>query len=137
MFKVIALGLAIGASLQAWRQYPPDGTPRRDAAMVVFIVGLAVAFAAGRWWGHTRPVSARATATATATANAAAVGNSVNVAVIVPGQGAKAHGVAVPGDGPLPWMVEGGPASVGELDGLDLDEVASILELDRVTDEDG
>jgi len=134
MFKVIAFGLAVGAAVQGFRQWPADGPVSSDAVVVLFLLGLVAAFLGGLWHGRgarggaTAVASARATSTSTS--SAASVGNSVNVALIVPGGGAHARGMSVPGES-VPWMkATSGPVTLDELSGLDSEEVASILELD-------
>lgn len=120
MLRAVAFGLAVGASVQAWRQWPPDGPVTADAAMVVFLFGLLAAYLGGLWGGRGRG-GARATATATASAEAtaAAFGNAVNVAVFT-ADPARPTAFRVP-DESVSW-IEGQRRQLeaDELDGLDL-----------------
>jgi hypothetical protein len=69
MLRLIAFALGVGASIQAFRNLPPDGLVTYDSAAVVFVVGMLCAFAGGFFMG--RPWrSACATASATAVAAA-------------------------------------------------------------------
>lgn len=132
--KAICFGLAAGAAVQGFRNYPPDGTPTSDAVMVLFVVGLLLAYLAGR---ARRGSSSVAVASASAEAEATATAqNHVQVAVVVPGGGAGAASagrhVAVPVDGALPsWL--GAPDQVftlDQLDGQDAAELASVLDVE-------
>ena len=126
MFKFLALGLGVGAGVQAWRQFPPDGPVTPHAVALVFCVGLLSAFLGGLWFSRgKRGAYASASASAVSIAEAVASNtNTVNLAVVVPGRGAAA-GVALPADR-LPWMVDAAPVaeiSADDLDGLDFSEL--------------
>lgn len=127
MLKFLALGLGVGAGVQAWRNFPPDGPVTPDALAFVFGAGLLVAFLGGLWFSRGRGAYASASATAVATAEAVASNtNTVNLAVVVPGRGAGA-GVSLPADR-LPWMVDAVPVaeiSADDLDGFDFAELTT------------
>ena len=80
MVQALWFGLGVGAAVQAWRQWPPDGPVTADGVAVVFVVGLVCAYLAGR---TRRGASATATATATATADASASAQSLQVVQVV------------------------------------------------------
>ena len=129
MLRAVAFGLAAGAGVQAWRQWPADGPVTSDSGILVMVVGIAAAYLAGLWKGRPHRsayAAARAEAHAEATANAH---QSVNVAVVVPGQGASAGGSQ--GDGSVMVPLEsaswiGGSlrhVEADELDGMDFAEL--------------
>jgi hypothetical protein len=123
--KVLAFGLGLGAGIQAFRAWPPDAPVGMESAVVCFIVGLIAAYVAGR---ARRPAGGIAVATAEATATAS---NTVQLAVVVPGQGAGqvgAHGgISVPTES-APWLgaVHSAP-SLDQLDGADMRDVMEQL----------
>lgn len=127
MLKVIAFALAAGAGFEAWRNYPADGPASARSLWLLFCVGVVAAYLGGRWHGR-RHVSASAWASAHAEASAestatAQQAQTVNVALVVPGGGARPSGVRSPGD-EVSWL--GAPraaVSVDDLDGLDLAEL--------------
>jgi hypothetical protein len=134
VLRAIAFGLAVGAAIQAFRQWPADGPVTVDAAVAVFLVGLLAAYFGGR---ARRGSAATATATAVsiseANANAQAH-QSVQVAVVLPGAGASPHGIAVPGEGehaPLWWSTPRGHLEVDQLDGMDAADLSSAFDLER------
>lgn len=129
MLQVIALALGVGAGIQAFRQWPPDGPVSTDVAVTLFVIGLAIAYLGGRWHGR-GGARANATATATAVAKSEATGNVVNVAVFTPG-GATASGLSVPTES-TPWL--GGPRPTVEVDDLDGMDVAELLAQDAEED---
>lgn len=125
MLKALAFGVATGAAIQAWRNFPPDGPATQQTVASVVILGVLCAYLAGRWHGRGRS-SASATATATATAVASSVAQAhqtVNVAVVMPGGGARPMGVTSPG-GAMPWLDDAPRREVtaDDLDGLDMAE---------------
>lgn len=124
MFKALAFGLGVGAAVQAFRNFPPDGPMQADSVAVVFLAGMVAAFFGGI---SRRSVSATAVAAASAEASAsAAATNTVNVAVVIPGRGATS-GVTVPGEAGVSWQGERrAVASVDDLDGADLSELLDL-----------
>jgi len=125
MLRAIAFGLAVGAGVQAWRNFPPDGPVTASSGILVSILGVLFAFLGGLWASRGRSsatATAVASAEATATANAA---QTVNVAVFTTGQGAGAAssapvGVRLPADDAA-WFGEQRPQlEAGQLDGMDL-----------------
>ncbi len=128
MLKMIALGLAGGASVQAWRNWPATGEDTPWSAVGLFVLGIVAAYLAGLW--RSRGASAVAVASAEATA-VASNQTAVNVFNVVPGSGARPQGLEVPADlDSLPW-VQGPRAQVtaADLDGADLSEFVSEHEL--------
>lgn len=128
MFKAIGFGIAFGAGFQALRNYPPSGPMTQDSLWVILTVAVVLAYLGGRWHGRGN-VSAHATATATATATSDAVAsNHVQVAVIVPGQGAGQHraGTLIPTDA-APWFTgqDRPEITANDLDGMDLSDFSS------------
>lgn len=123
MLAVIAFGLAAGAALQAWRNFPPDGPMQSESLALLFVVGVVCAYLGGR---SRRPSTQVAIAQAAAFAEAKAENtNTVNLAVVLPGGGARPHGVVVPDMDDMPWMVGERPQlDAGQLDGMDLAEFA-------------
>lgn len=121
MFKAIAFGLGVGAGIQAWRNFPPDGPVTASSLALVFAVGILCAFFGGLWSSRGRG-GAHAMASASAEAVASAVNsNTVQLAVVMPGAGARASGVSLPSD-QAPWMVgasERPQITLDDLDGLD------------------
>lgn len=131
---LFAGGIGAGAAVQAWRDFPPDGTVSRDMAMVVSVAGIAAAYYAGRWRSRGGSAVAVASAQATAVSESTSTAvNTVNVAVLVP-QAAPARGVRFPGDA-APWM---GPqivaGDVDQLEGMDPAEVADALGIELPDD---
>lgn len=134
MVKLIGFGLAAGAGVQAWRNFPPDGPVTARSLALAFVVGVVCAYLGGRWHGRHHVsawASAKATANAAAVAGASADAHqTVNVAVFAPpagSQGVQAGGrpaMRFPDEETL-WV---GSAqrqiSSDELDGMDLSEFA-------------
>lgn len=117
MLKALAAGLGIGAGIQAFRAWPPDGPVTMDAAAIVFAVGLIAAYLGGRWHGRGH-ATAVAVASAEATATAAAV-QSVNIVLA----DRPAPPVRVPSD-TAPWLAGERPQiTADDLDGLDVAEI--------------
>lgn len=133
MLRALAFGLAVGAGVQAWRQWPPDGPTAASSGIVVMVAGIVMAYLAGRWHGRGNG-GASATATAIATANAASVGNTVQVYVAAPGGGVQpvtsVVGVASVPSADAPWMTSEAVAEldVSTLEGMDLAELLEDYE---------
>lgn len=131
MLRVIAFGLAAGAAIQAWRNFPPDGPLTSNSLAVAFIVGLVAAFLSGWFMGRPwRAANATAVASAVAEARAAAASQSnASVQVLINNArdqaGAEAQGgVRVPEPGAVSWMAERPLiASVEDVDGMDLSDL--------------
>jgi len=125
VFKFLALGLGVGVGVQSWRNFPADGPLSPDSAAFVCIVGLVLAYLAGRWRGR-GGAYASASASAVAVAESvASASNTVNLAVVV-GEGARPSGVSQPSES-APWFVQGAPerrqVTADELDGMDVAEL--------------
>jgi len=122
VLRAIAFGLATGAGIQAFRNFPADGPVSMRSAALVLVVGVVFAFLGGLWGGRGRgPVTAVAVAQAEATATAT---NNVQVAVVLPGGRRAGEGVRVPDPASVTW-IEGERRQVeaSELDGIDLSEL--------------
>lgn len=121
MFSALAFGLAVGASIQAWRSFPADGPLSPDAAIVLFVAGLALAYVGGRF-KRSRSSSSVAVATATASSEVHTE-QRVQVVVMPAGHGAAPAGLAVPADS-VAWL-EGPRAQItaDDLDGADLSDM--------------
>jgi len=130
--RLIAFGLAAGAGLQAWRNFPPNGPATGDALAVVFALGVVLAYVAGRVRGRGRTVSS---ATSTAVAAAAATAEStavqhVSLAVNLAGMPAResAATVAYPSDA-APWFAgQRAAITADDLDGLDAAELIETVD---------
>lgn len=119
MLKFLSLGLGVGAAIQAFRNFPPDGPLTPDMAYLLFGIGLLSAYYGGKWRGRGRYNLATATASAAARSDAAATAsNQVNVAVIVPGQGAGSRGVTVPSESAQWFDGQRAQITSDELDGM-------------------
>lgn len=123
--QALAFGLGCGAAIQAWRAFPESAPVTGDAVAVVFCAGLVVAFLGGLWHGRgNRGAHATATASASAVAASSAV-NTVQVAVVVPGQGAASQGVGVPTSS-APWLLgveDRREITADDVEGMDLSEL--------------
>lgn len=135
----IAFGLAVGAGIQAWRQWPADGPTTTSSGVLIMIAGMIAAYLAGRWRGRGTN-SATAHATATAVASAASVGNTVNLFVATPGGGVTPASTlaGVPSDS-APWLTGTAvPAlDVALLEGMDdtdLEDLDVDLDVHHVSD---
>lgn len=123
--KVLLFGLAAGAAVQAWRNFPADGPLTATSAMLLAGIAVLAAYLVGR--GRRLRFGAVAVATAEANAEAHAVAsNQVNVAVVVPGGGARPSGVTVPDADHTAWIE--GPRHVAELDDLDGMDLSELVE---------
>lgn len=129
MLKALMFGLGAGAAVQAWRAWPATSVVQGDSLALVFVLGLVVAFFAGK---SRRPSGAVAVASAEATATA--VNSNTVQLLIAPGHGASPAGVRVPTE-TAPWIE--GPRSpeldVSSLEGMDLSEV--LEHADHQTDD--
>lgn len=135
MFKAIAFGLSVGAGVQAWRNWPPDGPVTPNAGIVVLLAAVVAAYLAGRWAGRGHG-GASAVASARAEASAAAVAAPVQVVNVVLERDFRdtaaryetAGGVSVPSDS-APWLV-GARTAVDEslLEGADLRDLGLGLD---------
>lgn len=129
MLGLLALGLGIGAGVQAWRGWPPTSPATPESLWLVFAVGLVAAYYAGR-----RRRGGTAVATAVASASAS---NSVQVAVIVPGQGASTShlGASVP-TASAPWLESTSTVpelTADSLEGMDLSDVVQDVEWEQTS----
>jgi hypothetical protein len=125
VIRVIVFGVAAGAGFQAWRHYPSEGPSSQEGLFVVLVGAVVLAFLVGLGIRRARGPVAIAQAAAYAQASAVSSGNTVNLAVVVPGQGAAPVGVAVP-DESMPWFQgQRTQLSLDQLEGLD---VAELLE---------
>lgn len=137
MFKLLAVGIGLGAGLQAWRNYPPDGPVAGDMVALVACVGMLAAYLGGRWHGRGHSATAVAVASAEASAEATAAASNrvqVNLFTAAPGGGARPAGVMVPADAGAPWIE--GPRSelaLDDLDGADLSELVEHQDGETVT----
>jgi len=120
------MALALGAGIQAFRQWPPSGPVSVWPAVVIFLAGLLAAFFAGR--AFRRPGG---NATAVAVASAEASGNILNVQVFAPGQhkGERDFGLVASAPDParVEWLDYGQPeltadAGADELVDMGVDE---------------
>jgi hypothetical protein len=139
--KILVFGIGFGIAFQAWRNYPADGPVSANMVGLVTILGMLGAYFAGRI-GRSSYSSASAYASAHAEANAEASSSStaqqtVQVAFIVPGQGAAtAGGVNVPDPASVSWAAAPRAAlDVDQLDGMDVRDLASELDAELVADE--
>lgn len=132
MLKAIAFGLAVGAAVQGFRNFPSDGPATPDAVGVLFVFGLLFAYLAGRARRGTGVAVAVASASAEAVAQAHAQ-QSVQVAIVVPGGGAHSAGVRVPDESAAPaWMGSTRPmVELDQLDGMDAGELIDSLDAER------
>lgn len=124
MTRVLALGLGVGAGIQGFRQWPPDGPVTMNAAIALFLVGLLAAYFGGR---RGRQGSS---AVAIATASAEASGNVVNVQLFQPGAHAaeprSVFTTRVPEPDSVPWLTTPSHAAIEHemfLDGVDLEDI--------------
>lgn len=119
--KGIAIALALGAGIQAFRQWPADGPASMSTAVVVFVLGLIAAYMAGK----ARRDIGGASAVAVAAANAEASGNVLNVQVFSPPTRTDVAldplRVRVPEVDQVSWLDRPNVASI---------EVADVLELE-------
>lgn len=123
MTRALALGLGIGAAIQAFRQWPADGPVSLTPAAGVFIVGLLCAYFGGRRGGG-------ASAVAVASASAEASGNVLNVQLFSPSAAAQREpsvfDVRVPEPESVSWLSSRTQASIEPdmlLDGADLEDL--------------
>lgn len=135
--RAVAFGLAVGAGIQAWRQWPADGPVTATAVFVVFVVGLVCAFLGGLWGGRGRAASATAVAVASADATAVASGGAATVNLYVASPAAepvRPVGVQVPSES-VAWL-EGPRPSIeaDDLDGFDLLDAGFEVEAPRPAD---
>ncbi|MGY2704855.1 hypothetical protein [Nocardioides sp. HB32] len=125
--KLIAFGLCVGAGVQAWRNFPADGPVTIGPAVLVMCLAVLAAYLVGR---GVRGVGSSATAVAVASASAestsvAGASSTVNLAVVIPGQGAASApmGVQIPSES-APWLGGSKPVpELADLDGYDLSEL--------------
>lgn len=120
MLKAIAFGLAVGAGVQGFRNWPADGPVTTDTAVWLFIGGLCAAYLGGRARrGPTATANASAHAEATAVAS-----NTVNVfTVAAAGPSTVPGGVLIPSEH-APWMGEARPAlTLDQVDGMEVSEI--------------
>jgi hypothetical protein len=125
MLRFIGFGLATGAGVQAWRNFPPDGPVSARPLALFFIVGVLAAYLGGLWRSRSGSY-ASATATAVAVSSAEATAHqTVNVALVVPGAGAGSTtgGASFPTES-VGWF-DGARVQLSEddLDGADLSEL--------------
>jgi hypothetical protein len=124
MSGALALGLGVGAGVQAFRQWPPDGPLSTNAVTVLFIAGLLAAYFGGR-----RRSGSTAVAVATATASSAAeASNVVNVQLFSPGAVPERSilDVRVPEPGTVAWLDAPTAAALEPdvvLDGMSLEDL--------------
>lgn len=130
MWSAVAFGLAVGAGVQAWRNFPADGPLTAHAAMIAAVVGTVAAYLGGRAMRGRGHVSASASAYAAARAEAQSSSTAtqqVNVAVVLPGQPSASSSVGAAHLDALPWVGAARPLQ-GEVDqlleGYDLSELA-------------
>lgn len=131
--RLLAFGLVVGAGVQAWRNFPPDGPYSANSAVLVMVFGMVAAFLAGYRWGRPSAhasASAYAAATADATSNATAA-NTVNLAVVVPGSAGATHqGASLHPSEAAPWLAQGASV-VHELGVVEEDaEDSQVLDYD-------
>lgn len=122
----IAVALALGAGIQAFRQWPPSGPVSAWPAVVVMTVGIVLAYLAGK-----RGRQGAASATAVAMASAEASGNVLNVQVFSPNAAVAADPdptrLRVPDVQTVEWLDHAQPAALEPLDVLDLEDVGLDL----------
>ena len=126
MLNYAALGLAAGAAVQAWRNYPADGPVQADLALWLFVAGIVVAYCAGR--ARRKPLTA-AVAVAQADAHADAVASatqSVQVLLVNGDAGTRAPAGAASGLEAAPWLVGGTTPELHAL--VDESVIESVVE---------
>lgn len=127
MLKLILVGIVAGITVQAFRNFPPDGPVTPSSAVLVALLGMLAAYGVGRGrrrWGSVAVASASASAESTALAAARA---DQRMAVIInTGPGAHPVGVQLPNEDTAPWLVGASDrreVTADDVDGMDLAEL--------------